>query len=288
MRDLNFGLRLLTNRNHDGSRSTRAGRERNLSLIANQLYERGFKNLKVEQLAGRHVTALVQQWTTEGLAAATIKNRMSALRWWAEKVNRASVIARENAAYGIADRVFVTNESKAKTLGDENLAKIKSPQVALSLRLQQQFGLRREEAIKFMVSYADRGDHIALKPSWTKGGRPRDVLVRTQTQRELLNELHAFCAKGSLIPGHLMYVQQKRVYERQCVNAGLNKMHGLRHAYAQARYLELTGWPCPVAGGPHAKDLTPEQRALDREVRLIISEELGHGREDVTAQYLGR
>jgi site-specific recombinase XerC len=288
MRDLNYGLRLLSNRNHDGSHATRSNRERNLSLMANQLYEQGYKDLKVHQLGGRHVTALVQRWADEGLATGTIKNRMSALRWWAEKVNRASVVARDNSAYGIADRVFVTNESKAKTLGDDNLLKIQSPEVALSLRLQQQFGLRREEAIKFRVSYADKGDRVSLKGSWTKGGRSRDVPVNTPEQRQLLNELHAFCGKGSLIPQHLMYVQQKRIYERQCINAGLNKMHGLRHAYAQARYEKLTGWRCRAAGGPPAKELTPEQRALDREVRLVISAELGHEREDVTAQYLGR
>ena len=65
-------------------------------------------------------------------------------------------------------------------------------------------------------------------------------------------------------------------------------MHGLRHAYAQARYEELTGWVCPAAGGPIAKELTPEQREQDREARLTISRELGHAREQVTAAYLGR
>ena len=52
-------------------------------------------------------------------------------------------------------------------------------------------------------------------------------------------------------------------------------MHGLRHAYAQNRYEELTGWQCPSVGGPDSKVLTPEQRAADREARLTISQELG-------------
>ena len=56
-------------------------------------------------------------------------------------------------------------------------------------------------------------------------------------------------------------------------------MHGLRHAYAQNRYEELTGWKAPAAGGPDSKSLTPEQRELDREARLTISRELGHERE---------
>ncbi len=65
-------------------------------------------------------------------------------------------------------------------------------------------------------------------------------------------------------------------------------MHGLRHAYAQQRYEELTGWKSPAVGGPTFKSLTSEQRKLDLEVRLVISRELGHEREQVTAVYLGR
>jgi hypothetical protein len=65
-------------------------------------------------------------------------------------------------------------------------------------------------------------------------------------------------------------------------------MHGLRHAYARDRYEELTGWVCPAAGGPLAKELTLEQREQDHEARLTISRELGHEREQVTAAYLGR
>ena len=65
-------------------------------------------------------------------------------------------------------------------------------------------------------------------------------------------------------------------------------MHGLRHAYAQERYVELTGWKCPAVGGLDSKSLALEQREMDHEARLIISQELGHEREQVTAAYLGR
>ena len=65
-------------------------------------------------------------------------------------------------------------------------------------------------------------------------------------------------------------------------------MHGLRHAYTQERYEELTGWKCPATWGPNNKTLTPEQRELDQEARLTISQELGYEREQVTAAYLGR
>jgi hypothetical protein len=65
-------------------------------------------------------------------------------------------------------------------------------------------------------------------------------------------------------------------------------MHGLRHAYAQKRYEELTGWKSPAAGGPTSKMLTIEQKNIDHQTRLGISQELGHEREAVTTAYLGR
>jgi hypothetical protein len=65
-------------------------------------------------------------------------------------------------------------------------------------------------------------------------------------------------------------------------------VHGHRHQYAQDRYHELTGWLSPAAGGPRSRELTAEQKAVDREARLTISCELGHEREQVTAVYCGR
>ena len=66
------------------------------------------------------------------------------------------------------------------------------------------------------------------------------------------------------------------------------KAHGLRHAYAQSRYRELTGRAAPAAGGAHSPALSAEEKAGDRKARLTISRELGHEREQITAVYLGR
>ena len=112
--------------------------------------------------------------------------------------------------------------------------------------------------------------------------------MQLNTQREVLNRAGRLAGRGSLIPSNRNYVHQMRVYEGNTRRAGLHHMHGLRHAYAQNRYEELTGWPCPAAGGPVAKDLTPEQRGIDHDARLTISRELGHEREAVVGAYIGR
>jgi hypothetical protein len=213
---------------------------------------------------------------------------MSCLRWWAEKINKRAVVAGSNDFYGIPDRQFVSDQSKAKDLTREQLARVKDEHVRMSLRLQQAFGLRREEALKIQPRWADRGDHLQLKASWTKGGRPRTVPIRTQAQRAQLEQAKRLAGFGSLIPRGRQYIEQLRVYERHTANAGLSKMHGLRHAYAQQRYRELTGWASPHGGGPAKEQLTARQRQLDRQARLIISGELGHRRQQISAVYLGR
>jgi integrase len=288
MKDLNYALKQLCQRNRDGSFATQANRAQILDLIASQLAELGFRCMQVTSLKPKHIEALVGRWKAEELTAGTIKNRMAELRWWAEKTGKENIIARTNEAYGIPDRKYVTNQSKAKELDMEQLKRITDPYIAMSLKLQAAFGLRREESIKIQPASADRGETLALKDTWTKGGRAREIPIRNAAQRELLEEAKALAGKGSLIPAALRYVDQLRRFEHQCVQARIHRVHGHRHAYAQERYRELTGRSCPAAGGPRSKELTAAEKAGDREARLVISQELGHEREQITALYVGR
>ena len=288
MKDLNYQLMKLCRDNRDGGFSTQATRSRILDLIASQLKELGFRRMQQRSLKPKHVDALVAHWQDQGISAGTLKNRLSALRWWAKKINKPSIIARDNGAYGIGKRTYVAKQSKVQNLDDKKLSRIADPYANLSIRLQAAFGLRREESIKFSPSYAIQDDHIKLKSSWTKGGRGRTVPIRNDEQRQLLEEIKAFAKGGSLIPAQFNYVQHLNRYQRQIRNAGMSKLHGLRHAYAQQRYFELTGWKARVAGGPTSRQLTPEQLERDYDARVIVSHELGHARVEIAAVYLGR
>ena len=288
MKNLNYQLKQLCRQNRDGSYSTQSKRARHLMLIANQLHTLGFQGMSARSLKPKHVDTLVKHWLEQDLSTGTIKNRMAVLRWWAQKVDKQNVVARSNDYYGIPNRQFVTNASKAKELNSTDLENISDPYVRLSLELQQAFGLRREEAIKFQPGYADRADHIRLKASWTKGGKSRTIPVRTDTQRKLLDRIRKRVGNGSLIPANRSYIQQLRVYERLTANAGLSRMHGLRHDYAQKRYEELTGWLPPAAGGPTSKQLSPAQKVRDDQARQIISQELGHVRAQILGLYVGK
>ena len=65
MRDLNFELKQLCQRNRDGSFSTQYARQRILTMIANQLHEMGFEHMRASSLKPKHVQALVERWKAE-------------------------------------------------------------------------------------------------------------------------------------------------------------------------------------------------------------------------------
>ncbi len=288
MRRLNYQLKQLCKRNRDGSFGTQVQRERNLTLIANQLHDLGFRDMQATSLKPKHVEALVKHWLDSEIAVGTIKNRMAAIRWWAAKVGKQNAVARSNAHYGIPCRQYANGTNRAKALDEDKLARVTDPHIRMSLELQREFGLRREEAMKIQPHLSDKGKILWLKDSWTKGGKEREMPIRTESQRAVLERARELAGRGSLIPSHKEYDDQRRLYEGQCIRAGLCKMHGLRHAYAQRRFEEITGFLSPKAGGPKRADLTGDQRALDKKARAVISKELGHERLNITVTYLGR
>lgn len=293
MRDLNYELKRLCDRNRDGAFATQNKRLRTLDRVADTLHDLGYRKLRASSIKPKHVEALVNHWKEQALSAGSIKNNMTALRWWAEKVGKRAVVARDNDYYGIDRRQFVTGTDRSQELDRTKLAAIRNEHVRMSVELQAAFGLRREEAIKFQPSYAmatlSEG-HIQLKESWTKGGKARVVPLSpelSEQQLDVLRRAAVLAGKGSLIPSDKRYVDQLRAYERNTKRAGLSRLHGLRHRYAQARYEALMGFPAPARGGPLPKSMSAEVRAQDHEARLTISRELGHERKQIVAIYLG-
>ena len=225
-------------------------------------------------------------------SVGTIKNRMAVLRWLFKKIGKPVVIKNSNAIYGIQNRQYVTNQNKSISLKEFDLSRI-DPNFAQSLRLQEAFGLRREEAMKFQPSYAldgqiiDNAKYIRIMSSWAKGGRARIIPITNEKQRNELRSAYARAVEngGSLVPKEKSYVSHLSFFENVTRSLGLGQTHGLRHGYAQARYVELMGFPCPAVGG--IRELTVEEKQKDRIVRLQISEELGHSRINITSIYLG-
>ncbi|WP_075996622.1 phage integrase N-terminal domain-containing protein [Salaquimonas pukyongi] len=285
MDDLSMDLRRLCRRSKNGSFGTRKNRERGLAAISLELKALGYKLPSARSLKPKHVTALVEKWQCADLGNDTIKNRLAWVRWWAENVNKASVVPRTNEELGIITRAVPAN--RAMVLEPSQLSRIRDVYVKGALLLQAAFGLRREEAIKFRPVYADQDSFIRLKASWTKGGRARNVPITSKHQREVLDLVKRIARDGALIPPGKTYVSQLKRYERETLSVALRKTHGLRHRYAQKRFRVLAGFACPLEGGKTRREMTPQEREADRAARMRVSRELGHNRLSVTDTYLG-
>lgn len=272
MTPLQWDIRNVLKANRDGARTTQYQRQAMLFRFAGDLQRLGHR--------------AVAHWKSQGLGDATVMNRLSAIRWLGIKIGKSNLGYDSNRVFGLRGR-SASSGSKAVRLTVSITRHVDDPYIRVSLKLQAAFGLRRSEAMKIQPQWADRGDRLVLKGSWTKGGRPREVPLRTAYQRGVLEEAKRLAKNGSLIPPHKSYRQHLHTWEHLTRSAGLSKTHGLRHAYAQARYRALTGWPSPHAGGPARAALRGESRVLDHQARRQIAEELGHSRINITHVYLG-
>lgn len=274
---------------HDksGSFATRYDRKNILSRFVKDLFSINYKISNIHDLKQKHIIAIVDCWKQRQLSNATIKNRLAVIRYLSGLLDKSQLVP-TNKELNLAPRKYVSTQNRA--IQDPDFSRINNFNIRVSLELQRVFGLRREESLKIKPHLADKNDRLELLPSWCKGGRGRVIPIYTEEQRYWLN-----CAKevvgkfgDSLIPKERNYIQQRWIYEKQTLRAGLSNLHGLRHAYAQRRYKELTGWDAPISGGLRSTELTPEQRELDYQARMILTEELGHSREQITVNYLGR
>lgn len=259
------------------------GRTRRLEFIRRELEELKFEVNHVKRFKEKHITTLTRRWQDRNLSIGRIKNLMSDLRFVCNEFGRSDVV-KKNDYYGIGNRSYVPTENKA--IFNADFSNISDQNLKISLTLQAAFGLRREECIKIIPNIADKGDHLWLKGSWTKGKVERCIPIRNQAQRDALDAALKFCGNNSLIPKNKSYVQQRNIYNAQTRNAGLKNLHGLRHAYAQTRYYELTGWHSPISGGKKRSELTGRERTIDWRARKIITGELGHSRISIVKNYI--
>ncbi|MCX7091734.1 MAG: integrase domain-containing protein [Legionellales bacterium] len=275
--------------------ASRADMRHMLNRCIKDLHELGFNLAHVKGLKPKHIHVLVEHWKAQNKNPATIKNYMAKLRKMAVLLDKPQLIKPSNDTYQIPRRSYVPTHNKA--IHQVDFSKCTDPMIRLSLEAQSLFGLRREESMKLIISEAWIGDSLRIKPSWTKGGIGRTLHITNNDQQQWLIKANQQVPSGrSLIPSSRTYKQHLSRYQIQTKQMGLSKCHGLRHAYAQRRYYEVTqqfdpnkkGWLSPIAGGMPSKSLKAHQKNIDHKTREIISRELGHSRRSITKIYCGK
>lgn len=266
----------------------------------------GHKIENVRNFKLKHFKLLLASWEEQGLSPATIQNRISIFRIYADWIGKGNMIGPSVTHASKPENVTRSNIAEVdkswSTNGidfDEVLARIDSydPYTGAQIRMIKAFGLRRLEAICFKPNrHWERHDGseygIIRVRDGTKGGRERVLMVETEEQYKALQ--HAKSIAGDQMNRSIGY---PRLSLEQAVNRyiyvmskfGLTKKesgvtgHGLRHQFANEEYEKLTGKLSPVRGGKKGD----VDKLADKEARLAVTEKLGHSRLSVTASYYG-
>lgn len=291
-----YQLKMLMKYNRDGSPDRQRARFQNLMRCVNHLQEkRGYgKRYKLEKFGKKEVSRLVNDWKEQGLSHRTIANRMVDIRWLASKYSHEDRIP-SNKDIGLALRKNQPNygTDKSARLDPDKLKQLDQREQLIT-RLRYQFGLRTAEACKFSHAYAtkDSPDSISLKGSWCKGGRPREIPITNNEQRQLLAEIKTHQdghGEKSMIPKEQSFKAYYRDYNEARYDVGIAG-HGLRHKWAQNRFKELSGGiDCPLAGGAEYASLSQSDKIKWDLAANQVNQELGHGkdRQDITSTYIG-
>jgi integrase len=286
------------------SHSTATTRGQSLRTIFTNLKEIGYRLEDPQNLGEKHIQALAAHWHKEGKAISTIQSRLSALRIFAKWIGKKGMVkSLEHYLPDVPKKELKVKKIAAASKGwSENDIDIKAkireadqldPLFGLMLRAELAFGLRRKEVLHLKPWKSDKGDKLAIYEA--KNGRPRDVYIETQEQRQLLDQLKECVKKGDSLSwkttlrgkdADLEYNLGR--YNKSMAKIGITKEetgtsgHGLRAQFAENMALILQMIP-PTLGGTGGQ-MSKEDLNLKRST---ISELLGHGRISITASYYG-
>ena len=259
----------------------------------------------MRKLEKQHIEQYAAHLKESGLKAATAQNYLSA-------VNRVLEIARGDrhlhvAAVkdaGLQQRSHICTESKAASLNEHQQKLEQLPErLAVQIEMMRSFGLRFEESCKINAAKAFKEasqKSILTVISGAKGGLARVIPICNEKQLRTLHRASQIQGNNrSMIPADKTYAQYRNQCNREHRKVfGHSRFHGERHTYAQERYQQLANCKSPVAAGVSHKQhpdhiaqqlniSKDEAKAWDQSARLKLAEELGHGRTDITNNYLG-
>lgn len=298
------------NNNNAGSAKTQYNHLRESLRFVDELRSCGAGVQKWSNISNKHVAQVVESWQARGLATSTIKENLSGVRATAAFFGNERISAK-NSDFGIENRVYVTNQDKSvpQHVYERVVSELReSPEmndqrVAAQLELMRELGLRKEEAFKMNPDRSLLNDGRLFITDGTKGGLNRIVSDLSDSQKSALSNASALAGRnGNTMPDGIKERAWEKIFYKTLAAHGITKKdcgassHGLRHAYAQQRYEQLTGFkaPCKFATKDDFRNAAYQSagadwKKLDQDARLFLKSELGHGpdRDDVVSQYLG-
>ena len=270
----------------------------NMNPPCHFLWEK-FHLQKISNIEGKHIRAYVKHMQEQGLSPATIKSRLSAIRFFhrlaggKKRLPDNKELGLEKRKVGTEDRAWTVDEVKAGMEVAKNMGRIDAYH---AICIGYAFGLRVEEICRVRLEDIEKAmtnDGLRVKG---KGGQIRIVPVEVEVQKKLLKYLYNCARNNHLLPrDYIISRNEDGGVERQI--GSLEKwMYTNRHKFAmQNRETEAR-----EGLKPRSKDLTwhglrykraQEQYAMyeaegRQTPKLMTSEILGHHRTDITKIYL--
>lgn len=237
------------------SKGTREAKLQTIGRFA-EFVQHTFGLERVENLKPKHVQAYADSLNEQGVSARTGANYMAYVRDLCQAIGKGGIVAKDNAAYGFGgvsrQNPLEVNHGKiseirthleTKAANENRLAMMMSASAAM----RDAFGLRQKEALmSAKVKTWDGKQYLQVEGA--KGGRPREVEIRTQAQRDAIDRVYETAkslgnANGRPIPPEYnlkdaMKAESKEWHELGGTRAVKANMHAQRHAYAQRRLAE--------------------------------------------------
>jgi site-specific recombinase XerD len=205
---------------------------------------------RIENLKPGMITAYAADMAAQGLAAATMANRMTAVREVCAAIGKQGICAKDNKDYGI-ERIRINPQ----TVNVEKLAEVRSvleeraaagDRIALMMvaadALREAFGLRAKESLMSSLVVVKDGKEC-LKVEGAKGGRERFPPIDTRMKADavkLAQEISKMLGSGTgrIIPPEMSLKQAYDKQRNEWAKLGGNRetnanMHGERHLYAR-------------------------------------------------------
>lgn len=226
-------------------------------------------------------THMVQAFFSEhsNLSSSSLEKYATAFRIIACSIGKDNIVPRSNKELGgrTAPERYNPQEGDSEKLNEirEKLVEMaeQDPDARFLLAahdMRQAFGLRAAESLASCKTVQRDGQQF-LSPDMTKGGRDREVEIKTPEQRAAIAAVKALATEygkpnGSMLPPHKTW--------QQCYNLQKNIMSKLGATKAAGAHMHV-----------NRHDWARNQLEAG-ESRQDTADALGHGREEVVSHYV--
>lgn len=246
-----------------------------------------FRLQNMRNIGDKHLERYIKHMQEQKLAPSTIKDRLAAIRFFHDKLDRTKHVLSPNQKFNLEKRQFGGVNRAWRDSEYKAFLKLceqrENDRMASIAQLARNEGLRIHETLKIDRSQVEKALRDGVLTVKGKGGKVREVPLSRES-RSMLQERIENIERGDKLfiqegeKTHLVIKQcqnfinrNREHFQEERDQAGEIRnitFHGLRHAYAQDRFEDFKN-----------------QGFNDYNARLAVSKLLGHERDDVTRIY---